>query len=121
MDISDILGGTGHTQRPEHPDFFRILSVSQRMKADMEENRGNPKRQEELWRKAIEELVDFDSLSYHAIQVAMHIHNIQTGRDWLMMTQNPDKHMAYVATVQAFYDGFIMGAGFQKEGGHQDG
>ena len=120
MDIDDILGPSGHTKRPDHPDFFRILSVSQRMKADMEEAKGDLAKQEGLWRKTINELVDFDSIGYHAIQTAIHIHNIETGADWIAMTHNRERHAAYVATVQAFYDGFIMGAGFQKEGGHQE-
>lgn len=117
MDISDILGPGGHTKRPEHPDMDRIMEITSQMLAEMRENDGNPVEQERLWRARVEESVDFDSLAYQAIQVAMSLNSIQTSLDWARMIANPGRHMGYVKTVQAFYDGFLTGVQFEKRGG----
>lgn len=121
MDINDILGATGHQKRPETLDFDRIVSITLAMKADMSEAEGDLKEQERRWRARIDNLVDFDSLAYQAIQVGLQLHNIETGADILAMRVIPGRLESYVKTVQAFYDGFILGAEFVQAGGHRNG
>lgn len=121
MDLSDIMGPGGHTKRPDHADFWRLSEIIMQLKARMAEHEGDLVEQERVWRESITAIGDFDSISYHAIQCAVQIHGIQTAMDWQVMLANPQRHHAYVATVQAYYDGFTMGAEFQKRGGHREG
>lgn len=121
MDISDIIGANGHMERPVHPDMDRIIEISMQMLADMNENAGNPAAQERLWRKAITDCVDFDSLSYKAVQEAISLFGIVTGTDWRRIQSSPETHLNFVRVIQAFYDGFLIGSKFEQRGGKFDG
>lgn len=117
MDLNDIIGSGGHTKRPQHPDMDRIIEISVQMLADMNENVGNQAEQERLWRKRVDDCVDYDSLRYKAIQEGMSLFGIETGRDWQAMVSNPERLTNYVRTLQAFFDGFLIGSQFEKRGG----
>ena len=72
------------------------------------------------WEKRIRSIIDFDSLAYQAIQLCMSIVGIRTVADWAEMRRNKRKNEQYVMLMQTYYDGFIMGAEFQKRGGHRE-
>lgn len=120
MDINEILGLGGHAKRPEHPDFYRVLEISMAMKANMTEHEGDPAKQEELWRKSVADVIDLESLNYHAMQSAIQALGMRTGLDFALMKHDPDLHLRFVQLLQMFYDGFLFGAEFQKRGGHQE-
>lgn len=119
MTLQDLFGPGGHGKRPDHPDFWRLSEIILELKADMQEATSNAD-QERRWRAHYEEIGDFDSIAYHAIQAAMQIHNVETSTDWAMLMADRRKHEAYVGTIQAYFDGFIMGAEFERRGGHRE-
>lgn len=118
MDIRDILQPPDGLKRPEHPDFWRISEVSLQLRTDIERLPFDEK--EKAWRARISSVGDFDSIAYHAIQVAMSIMSIRTVADWATMRRDGRKQNQYLSTVQAFYDGFMMGALYEQRGGHQE-
>jgi hypothetical protein len=118
MDINDILVAPTGVTRPDHPDFWKLSEIILALKADREQQeRGeiDMAEFERRWRKHYETVGDFDSIAYSAIQCAFALHGIETGGDWNLLTANPAKHMAYVQSVQAFFDGFIMGALLERK------
>lgn len=118
MDISDIMAAPTGVPRPDHPDFWKLSEIILALKADREEQeRGeiDMAEFERRWRKHYESVGDFDSIAYSAIQCAFDLHNIRDGFDWQLLMQNPVKHMAYIQSVQAFFDGFIMGALLERK------
>lgn len=113
MDINDIFQRPTGIQRPEHPDFWKLSEIILALKADSEDHRTGKITMAEFerrWRAHYEGVGDFDSIAYCAIQAGFAIHGIVTGRDWQNTVLDERKHRAYIATVQAYFDGFIMGA-----------
>lgn len=86
------------------------------LKADMQDNAGDIKAQEVAWKAHYEALGDFSSISYAALQAAMEIFSIRTGADYQRVLQSADG-TRFVGTVQAYFDGFVMGAEFAKRKG----
>lgn len=120
MDINDIFTSPTGIQRPDHPDFWKLSEIILALKADAEEHqRGQITMAEfeQRWRTHYEGVGDFDSIAYCAVQAGFAIHEIETGRDWQNVVLDQRKHRAYVATVQAYFDGFIMGALLERSRG----
>ena len=107
-------------KRPNHPDFWRLSEIILALKADMVENEGNIKEQERLWRARYDGIGDFDSIAYCAVQCGLDLHSIKTGRDWMLLRMSPGGQESYIKSVQAYFDGFVMGAEFERQGGHQE-
>ena len=85
------------------------------LKADMQEA-GSIEEQQRRWKTHYEALGDFDSIAYSALQAGIHLYNIQTGTDYYAVLQGPHGEH-FIKAVQAFFDGFIMGAEFAKRKG----
>lgn len=113
MNINDIMVAPTGVTRPDHPDFWKLSEVILALKADkeeMEHGRIDMVEFERRWRAHYASVGDFDSIAYCAIQCGLDIFGVRTGADWKRVMADISKHSAYVATVQAFFDGFIMGA-----------
>lgn len=118
MNLDDLMPG-GHAPRPEHPDFWRISEVCLSLKADVNEAR-TAEELDALWKQRVGEIGDFESINYHAIQVALQIMGVETKFEWELIRQDSVLRERFVELLQAFYDGFIIGANYEKRGGHQD-
>lgn len=117
IDINDILTAPTGVKRPDHPDFWKLSEIILALKADHDQQERGEITMEEFekrWRAHYESVGDFDSIAYCAMQAAFAIHNIKTGEDWLYVSTTPSRHMAYVQTVQSYFDGFIMGAKLER-------
>lgn len=115
MDINDVLQAPTGVKRPDHPDFWKLSGIILALKADREQERRGEIDMAEFerrWRAHYDSVGDFDSIAYCAIQCGFDLHGIRTGADWAQLTRDGRKHTAYVQSVQAFFDGFIMGAKF---------
>lgn len=119
MDIRDILQPSGAMERPDHPDMFRLLEIATQLRADVKENTFEDAN--EVWHRRVREIIDFDSLAYQALQLCLSVVGIETAADFRELQRNDRKREQYVTLLQAYYDGFIMGALFEQRGGHQDG
>jgi len=119
MNINDIMAAPTGVKRPDHPDFWRLSEIILALKAEMAENEGNIEEQERLWRKHYNDIGDFDSIAYAAIQCGLELHNIKTGSDWMVLRVS-GRQESYIKSVQAYFDGFVMGAEFERRGGHQE-
>ena len=119
VDITDIIGKGPSFQRPNHPDMDRIIEIVLEMKAITQEYSGKPEFEAE-WRRNIEKTINFDSLAYQAMQVAFDIHQVMTFGDFQRLRQSPQRLLAFTQTIQAFYDGFLLGARFTERGGHRE-
>lgn len=117
MDITDIIGKGPSLPRPVHPDMDRVIEIVLEMKAITSENRDDPEAFHRLWREQIEKSINFDVLAYQAVQVACQVYNINTGADFTMLKLSPMRMTGFVHTLQAFYDGFLLGVQFQERGG----
>lgn len=118
MDISDILTAPTGVKRPDHPDFWKLSEIILALKADREQQqRGeiDMAEFERRWRAQYESVGDFDSIAYHAIQCGLALHEISTDADWAQLSRDGRKMKAYAQSVQAFFDGFIMGAKFARK------
>lgn len=119
FDINDFLPPPSGLKRPDHPDFWRITEIHMELKAALAEA-PNMEAQAAAWKASYEKIGDFDSIKYHALQAAIHIHKLETGLDFLMLRADPERSASFIAIVQAFFDGFIAGAEFERRGGHQE-
>lgn len=121
--LQDILFGGNEfvrNHRPVSPDMDRITEIVLGMKAITSEHKHDQQAFMDHWRDHIEKLVDFDALMWQAFQVACDLQNVRTGADMLEVRRNPSRNALFVATCQAFYDGFLLGSEFQAKGGHRD-
>lgn len=109
MDLRDIMAEPTGVKRPEHPDFWALSEIILGLKADMQENQSDLVKQEQVWRSHYEAVGDFDSIAYCAIQAGLQLHDIETGADWVRLEPH---RLSYIRSVQAFFDGFLMGAKF---------
>lgn len=117
LTINDILTAPTGIKRPDHPDFWKLSAIILGLKADKEEHERGRITMDEFehrWRANYDSIGDFDSIAYSAIQAAFALHNIETSADWRLVQINPKRHMAFVQTVQAYFDGFIMGARLER-------
>ena len=117
MDIRDIMTAPTGIKRPDHPDFWTLSEIILALKADhqeMERGQIDMAEFERRWRAHYAEVGDFDSIAYSAIQCGLAIFGIQTKGDWQRVMADRAKHQAYVGTVQAYFDGFIMGAHLER-------
>lgn len=119
-DLSTFFPEPDAMKRPDTPDFWRLSEISMQLKGRLQSAPKDHASQERAWRSFYEDFVDFPTLQYHALQMAFSIHGIVTGADLIAVRSNPGRAMAYIQTVQAFFDGFALGAEFVKRGGHQD-
>jgi hypothetical protein len=122
MDIRDIMVEPTGVKRPEHPDFWRLSEIILALKADKEQHdRGeiDMAEFERRWRAHYESVGDFDSIAYSAMQCAFALHGIETGADWQRLVASGGQ-MAYVQSVQAYFDGFIMGAKLERSRHEQE-
>lgn len=113
MDISDIMTEPQGVKRPDHPDFWKLSEIILALKADKEEHeRGqiDEAEFERRWRAHYEGVGDFDSIAYSAMQAGFALHGVVTEGDWRRVVDSPARHRAYIQSVQAYFDGFIMGA-----------
>jgi hypothetical protein len=117
-DIDDLLR-VNLTKRPEHPDMERLVEISRELLAEKRE--ATVEEQSQNWVDRIASFIDVRSLGYQAMQTAMSIHSISTGLEFSLMMQSHDRYERFVKTLQAFYDGFLIGAEFERRGGHQEG
>lgn len=106
--MDEIFGA--NPNRPDHPDFWKLSEIILALKADMQENQGDLAAQEAAWRKHYEGVGDFDSIAYCARQAAIQIAGLEFGSDYQRVMRDPMGRAAFVGTVQAYFDGFIMGA-----------
>lgn len=123
MDLTDLLtGGVGgefiRRNKPANLDMDRISEIVLEMKAEMSEAIDIPDQQR-VWEARVRSIVDFDALCWQALQVGFQIWNIENGRDLAELKASGDRYTAFIATLQAFYDGFLQGAEFEKRGGHR--
>lgn len=109
--IADILGTPDN--RPEHPDMDLLSDIILALKAEMQEHQGDLATQERLWKAHYEALGDFDSIAYSALQAGIHLYGVNTGADYFALLASP-RGESFVKVVQAFFDGFVMGAEFVK-------
>lgn len=117
MDINDILAAPTGVQRPDHPDYWKLSEIILGLKADKEsQERGEITEAEfeRRWRKNYESVGDFDSIAYCAMQCAFELFGIRTGKDFMMLDL-AGKRGDYVRAVQAYFDGFIMGALLERK------
>jgi len=113
MDIRDIMMEPTGIQRPDHPDFWKLSEIILALKADTEEFSNGKITQEEAtrrWEAHYASVGDTDSIQYAAVQCGLQLAGIETGADWQAVMANPANHNAFVKTIQAYFDGFIMGA-----------
>ena len=113
MDLNDMFTRPTGIGRPDHSDFWKLSEIILALKADAEDaKRGliDQSEWERRWREHYEGVGDFDSIAYCAIQAAFAIHNVETGRDWQAVMLDGRRHAAFIQTIQAYFDGFIMGA-----------
>jgi len=101
-------------KRPDHPDFWILSETILALKADMTEADSDPAEQERRWRARYEEVGDFDSIAYAAIQCGLDLYGIETGADWSLLILG-GRQESYIKAVQAFFDGFIMGASLVRK------
>lgn len=123
MDLRDIMMEPTGVQRPDHPDFWILSETILALKADTEEFDSGRITQEEgerRWKAHYEKIGDFDSIAYCATQAALQINGIENGQQWAMMMMMPGAHTKFVATVQAYFDGFVMGAALERKKREQD-
>lgn len=92
--------------RPTHPDFVRISLVMQTL--DMESEQPDFD-----YRAYTEQVVDLPSFFYAGN------HRAGTGIDALGMVMEKIPPMLRAFIVSTWMDGFMIGAQFQKQGGHQ--
>lgn len=111
MDISDIMAAPTGVKRPDHPDFWTLSETVLKLKAQAKERPAD----QDLWKSNYEAIGDFDSIAYCAIQCGLDIMGIRNGADWTALTRDRRKHGKYIAIVQAFFDGFVMGAALQRK------
>lgn len=119
MDITDVIGKGPDFPRPIHPDMDRVMEIALQMKAVSEENKHDLEKFHRLWRDEIEHTINFDVLAYQAMQVCFQCYGIETGADWLALKLSPSRFNAFMMSMQAFYDGFLLGARFTQRGGKQ--
>jgi hypothetical protein len=122
MDINDLISGGGEyirKNRPRHPDLDRISEIVLNMKA-MSSEASSPEEHETNWRKHVESFVDFDSIAWQAMNVAFDVFGIRTNEDLMILKSNRQRFSYFIGSMQAFYDGFLLGAEFQKKGGHRE-
>lgn len=116
--IEDVLGlSAGHAKRPDHPDFYRLAEISLEMRAEMAEANGDIEKQFEIWKTRITKSIDFETLNYHAMQIALQIFNLNTIENLQALKRDPGAYEAFVAVIQTYYDGFLMGSEFAKRKG----
>lgn len=98
--MNDFFADPDYPDRPQHPDFHRLMGVVAYLDGQAVE--GNKPADE-----VAAQVVDMESLEYMAIQRAIRASQI-TGLP--------------VPTLASLYlDGFVTGVFFQREGGHRDG
>ena len=117
MDLNDIFTKPTGIKRPDHPDFWKLSEIILALKADTQDaaaGRITAQESERRWRANYEAVGDFDSIAYCAVQAGLQIHSIETGADWLAVLAMPQRHGAFVQSVQAYFDGFIMGAKLER-------
>lgn len=120
MDLSDVLSGGSEyvkANKPRTPDMDRIMEITLQMKVTTSTDRAEHERR---WRQRIEESVDFDSLAWQALNVGFDLYGVRSGLDLQELRNDSRRNLAFLKTVQAFYDGFLLGAQFQQRGGHRD-
>lgn len=104
-------------ERPDHPDFWKLSEIILALKADTQDlQRGviDHAEAERRWRAHYEEVGDFDSIAYCATQAGLQLHDVNTAGDWLRVKQDPRLMASFVKSVQAYFDGFIMGAQLER-------
>lgn len=106
-------------QRPQTPDMLRIMDIVLGFKVDLAESHGDQEELEKRWRARIEKVIDFDSLGWQALQVALDIFKVQTAGDMIRLSSGPESKYFH-ACIQSFYDGFLLAAEFERLGGHRD-
>lgn len=115
--INDILMAPKGLKRPDHPDFWKLSEIILALKADKEEHeRGqiDMAEFEHRWRAHYDSVGDFDSIAYSATQCALALHNVETVNDWNLLRLSTGRHESFAKSVQAFFDGFIMGARLER-------
>lgn len=118
MDIHDFFGNVGHEPRPDHPDFWRLSEIILELKGQME---SAPTLQEkgDRWQASYEKIGDFASIKYCAVQAALQIMGIENGLQLAIVQRDKRKSSQLVGHIQAYFDGFLMGAEFMRRGGHR--
>jgi len=116
--LNDLFGAPTALTRPDHADFWKLSGIILALKADKEDcDRGriDMAEFERRWRAHYAAVGDFDSIAYCAVQAALAIQGIETVVDWFVVLSSPAKHEAYVGSLQAYFDGFIMGALLERK------
>jgi hypothetical protein len=91
--------------RPEHPDFWRLSEIVLALDAKMDAATTEAQRYQ-VWLDVVGESVDFDSVSYMAIQRAMRVLGITT-REQLRLRADEAQRIAAV-----YCEGFVVGSTF---------
>lgn len=122
MNLHDLISdGSEYVKanRPQHPDIDRISDIVLEMKAITADAR-NIEEHEAMWKEWVERIIDFDSLAWQAFNVALDIFGIKTAYDLRELRSSKRKNKEFIGSMQAFYDGFLLGATFQDRGGHRE-
>lgn len=122
MNLHDLISdGSEYVRanRPQTPDMDRITEIVLEMKAITQDAKSFEEH-EAKWTAWVNEIVDFDALGWQALNVAFDVFNIRTGYDLFELRQSKRKNAQFIGAMQAFYDGFLLGATFQSRGGHRD-
>lgn len=110
--MNDFFRDPSYPDRPQHPDFWRMVSVVNKL--DGEAVEGGLKTAEIL-----ADIVDTDSLTYMATQRTLRLrgHLQRTDPRLRAAMENP---VTAAAMAALWLDAFAAGVLFQNEGGHQD-
>lgn len=110
-DPDEFFNDPSLPQRPDHPDYWRMAEILQQMDANVTEAIGGDPT---AYDDEVKKTVDYETISYVAIQRGMRILGIKTRGE--LMTHAPE-----VMRFAAIYiEAFIVGARFQDRGGKQE-
>lgn len=123
MDLQDLLSGDSEwirANRPIHPDMDRLTEISLELKAETASVTSYADM-ETKWRERVTATgVDFDTIQWKALQIAMDICNVRTGADLDALRKDDTRNSQFISIIQAFFDGWIVHAEFLKRGGHRE-
>ena len=108
--LGDLWPG-GPSNRPDHPDFWRLVEIVQEYDIRMDD--ATPENKEAVFKAAFDGVVDLDSLGYMAMQRAMRVVGVRSNEE----VRKQAGLLAAMATL--YFDAFLMGAQFQQRGGHR--
>ena len=111
--MDDVFGP--RSQRPDHPDFWRISEIYLESDAAMDEAEGDQK--DVVWHDRVSDVVDLNSAMYAAMNRTM----LAFGNPMASEGGPAGKiTLRQHAAVSALWvEAFMAGAMFQQRGGHQ--